>query len=294
MRASVPLSAVGLSVLIHTLWGGNPIAAKFGLEVFPPAWSALIRFVIGILTVVIWCLWRKHPLWPSSSEWVPMVKISVLFTVQILLMNIGIDGTTGINSSILISTNPIFAALFAHYLLANDRLTWLRSLGLVLAFTGVCVTLIESGEGMSGIGNFGDWMCLFSSALLGLRLIVSVGTMEKIDPFKLTLWQMIFSLPVYLVYALLTETIDWQNFDYTTVLAMLYQGVVIAGLGFMVSLWLISRYQPSIMAGFNFLAPISGVILAALLLGETISLLVIAGTALVAVGMVMITVRSNP
>ena len=50
---TVPLQAILLSVVIHTLWGGNPVAAKFGLEMFPPAWSALIRFVLGILTITL-------------------------------------------------------------------------------------------------------------------------------------------------------------------------------------------------------------------------------------------------
>lgn len=292
MRTSVPLNAVGLSVLIHTLWGGNPIGAKYGFEVFPPAWSALIRFVLGILTIVLWCQWRRHPLWPTASEWLPMFKISMLFTLQILLMNIGFANTSGINASILISTNPLFAALFAHLLLGNDRLTWLRSVGLLIAFAGVCVTLIQSTD-MGHIGNAGDWLCLFSAALLGYRLIVSVGTMEQVDPFKLTTWQMVFSLPVYLVIALLTETVHWESFGFPVVAGLLYQGVIVAGFGFMASLWLISRYQPSVMAGFNFLAPISGVILSALLLGEVITMLVVAGTVMVAVGMVLITVHTD-
>ncbi|MEM7259143.1 MAG: hypothetical protein AAF404_17335 [Pseudomonadota bacterium] len=47
------------------------------------------------------------------------------------------------------------------------------------------------------------------------------------------------------------------------------------------------------MAGFNFLAPVSGVFLAVLLLGESMSLMLVAGTALVALGMVLITVKSD-
>ena len=29
---------------IHALWGGNPVAVKFGLQVFPPLWSGFLRF----------------------------------------------------------------------------------------------------------------------------------------------------------------------------------------------------------------------------------------------------------
>ncbi len=71
--------------------------------------------------------------------------------------------------------------------------------------------------------------------------------------------------------------------------------VVVSGGGssrFMASLWLISRYRPSVMAGFNFLAPVSGVLLAAVLLGETIGVMAATGTGMVAIGMVLITLRS--
>ncbi len=293
MHTSVPIKAVLLSVVIHTLWGGNPIGVKFGLEVFPPAWSAFIRFVIGVVTIVLWCYWQKHPLWPSRSEWWPMLKIAFLFFIQILLMNIGFDNTSGINAAILISTNPLFAALFAHLLLGNDRITMLRGVGLAVAFAGVCITLLQSGDEVSAIGSVGDWICLFSAGLLGFRLIVSASTMKQIDPIKLSIWQMLFSLPGYLLLALFTETIRWHNMDYTVVAGLLYQGVVVAGFGFMASLWLISKYQPSVMAGYNFLAPISGVLLAALLLGESVNATVIIGTIMVAVGMVLITIRSE-
>jgi drug/metabolite transporter (DMT)-like permease len=46
------------------------------------------------------------------------------------------------------------------------------------------------------------------------------------------------------------------------------------------------------MAGYNFLAPVSGVVLAALMLGESLSLMVVLGTTMVAIGMVLITLRS--
>ena len=116
--------------------------------------------------------------------------------------------------------------------------------------------------------------------------------MQRVEPFRLAVWQMVFSLPFYLLLGVATETILWEHFSYSVVLGLLYQGVVVAGFGFMASLWLISRYRPSVMAGYNFLAPVSGVVLAALMLGESLSLMVVLGTTMVAIGMVLITLRS--
>lgn len=288
---NVPVQAILLSVVIHTLWGGNPIAAKFGLEMFPPAWSAFLRFVFGIATIAFWCWWRKHRLWPREHEWMPMLKISGLFTLQIWLMNVGFDRTNGINSSILISTNPLFAAFFAHLLIKGDQLTFPRAIGLLTAFAGVCLTLMQTTEGGISFGSSGDWICLFSAGLLGYRLIASARYMESVDPFRLATWQMVFSLPLYALIGLTTETILWDMYSHTVLAGLIYQGVVVAGFGFMASLWLISQYQPSVMAGFNFLAPISGVVLASILLGESLHWLTAVGAGLVALGMVLTTVK---
>ena len=291
---NVPLQAIILSILIHTLWGGNPIAAKIGFEVFPPAWSAFIRFVLGIVTIAVCCFYSRHRLWPDKQEWLPMLWLGSLFTLQIFSMNIGFNHTSGVNAAVLISTNPLFAALFAHILINTDRLTTLKSAGLVIAFGGVCLTLLQTTDNNVSFGSMGDWICLASAGLLGFRLIVSANAMKRIDPFRLALWQMVFSLPVFAIIGIATETIHWPALSATIVYALLFQGVIVAGFGFMASLWLISRYQPSVMAGFNFLAPVSGVLLAAAILGESINTLVIAGTALVAVGMIMITMQRQP
>jgi len=288
---NVPLQAIVLSILIHTLWGGIAISVKFGLEVFPPAWSAFLRFVFGILTIALWCWYRSHRLWPVDNEWRPILLISSLFTLQIWLMNLGIDNTSGVNASILISTNPLFAALFAHLMISNDRLTKTRATGLLIAFTGVCLTLWQSSSSGFTMGSSGDWICLASAAFLGYRLIASAKVMRQVDPFRLAIWQMLFSLPLFAIVGATTESIKWSAFSWSAIAGLAYQGIVVAGFGFMVSLWLISRYQPSIMAGFNFIAPVTGVLLSASLLGENISQSVIAGTALVVLGMILITVK---
>lgn len=285
----MPLKAVLIAVFIHTLWGGNPIAAKFGLVVFPPFASAFIRFVLGVLVLVLWARFRRHSLWPTAAEWVPLLWISAMFTVQIGLMNVGIDNTSGILASVLISTNPIFAAIFAHFLIINDRLSITGVIGLLLAFCGVCLTLLNPEDALNSSWlSFGVWISLVSAALLGFRMVVSANAVKHIDPLKMSVWQMVFSLPVFALSSATLETIRWQSMSWSATLGLLYQGVVVAGLGFPVSFWLVKHYRPSVMMSFNFVAPVAGVLLAALLLQESITATVVAGVALVAVGLLLI------
>ncbi len=49
----IPLNAILVAVVLHTLWGGNPVAIKLGLLAFPPLWNGFFRFLIGIVCIAI-------------------------------------------------------------------------------------------------------------------------------------------------------------------------------------------------------------------------------------------------
>lgn len=286
---NIPLQAILAAIFIHTLWGGNPVAVKLGLVAFPPLWSAFIRFVLGILCVVIWARLNHTPIWPQRWEWPTLLIISLLFTVQIGTMNLGMDLTSGTMSAVLISTNPLFAACFAHLLIAGDQLTLRKSIGLLIALAGTALTLLQSSSsGALQFSNWGNWIILLSAALLGWRLAYSAKWLRHIDPVRVVIWQMVFSLPLFAAGGFLFETIQWQQIGWLPIAGLLYQGVVIAGLGFMVSSYLMKHYQPSVIMSFNFVAPVSGVLLSLWLLGESPSGYLWAGVTTVGIGLFLI------
>jgi hypothetical protein len=164
---AVPLQAIVIAVLIHILWGGNPVAVKYSLLVFPPLWTAFFRFAIAIVCVAIWAKMSGVSIWPARHEWRPLALIGTLFTVQIAAMNIGFDLTTGSMGAVLIATNPIFAALFAHILIAGDRLSAVKSIGLLVAFAGSALVLMRgSGDLQLAHGAWGNVILLMSACLL--------------------------------------------------------------------------------------------------------------------------------
>lgn len=295
MALVVPLQAIVVAIAVHTLWGGNPVAVKFGLLVFPPLWSAFFRFLLGALCVLAWAHMRGLPIWPRRGEWAALALITALFTVQIGSMNLGFSLTTGAMGSVLIATNPLFAALFAHVLISGDRLTWMRSAGLGVAMLGAALCLLQDADPAAlDFGAIGNWVTLASASLLGLRLALSARALRDIDPARMALWQMLLSLPVFALGGALFETIRWDQLAWAPVAGILYQGVVVAGLGFTATFVLMKRYTPSVMMSFNFVSPVAGVLLSAWLLDERISVLLLAGMALVAVGLVLIARRGAP
>ena len=271
---------------MHSLWGGNPVAVKFGLLVFPPMWSAFVRFVIGIVCIAAWAAFRGIPMWPKKGEWRLLILLAVLFVIQMGTLNIGFDLTKGSIAAILISTNPLFAAFAAHFIIVDDRLSFRKAVGLMIAFGGVAIVLLGgfSLESLNPIG-WGGVVVLLSSSLLGLRLVFMAKVQQEISGVRVVLWQMILSLPLFAFAGATFETIRWENLAFAPIAGLLYQGVVIAGLGFMVIAYLLSRYPPSLIASFNFVSPISGVLLSAIFLGDQSTPGIVGGVICVGVGL---------
>ena len=68
---------------------------------------------------------------------------------------------------------------------------------------------------------------------------------------------------------------------------MLYQGIVVAGLCFIILVFLLQHHSPGRLGGFGFATPVVGVLLSAALLDEAISPYLLASMGLVAVGIVV-------
>jgi len=295
---AIPLRAIFAAVVIHILWGANPVSVKFGLEAFPPFWSAFLRFTLALICVFAWARLKRIRLMPGREEWRPLALLAAFFWIQIWSMNAGFDMSSGVISSILLGTHPLFAALFAHFMIAGDRINAGRMLGLVVAFTGTSVVLLRGG-GLTG-GEFsllGAGVVGFSAMLLGFRLILAGTMVRKMDPIRVVFWQMLLSQAPFLICALAFEDIDWARLAapdaWQPLAGIAYQGIIVAGLGFAVSFELMKRYSPTAMVSFGFIAPISGVTLSIWLLGDAITWTIAIGTACVGIGLILMTRRGG-
>jgi drug/metabolite transporter (DMT)-like permease len=76
--------------------------------------------------------------------------------------------------------------------------------------------------------------------------------------------------------------------DTKIVLAFVYQGSIIAGLTFVAWTALMRRHQLGQLSAFIFLTPLFGVFLSWLLLGDPITLPLVAGLVLVASGIALV------
>ena len=112
--------------------------------------------------------------------------------------------TTASRSTIFVNVYPFFTALFAHLWIPGERLSLTKTLGIIVAFSGVFVT-VAPNLGKGEISILGDLLVLVSGCFLGLRVVVTKLLVQSIHPYRLLVWYLGLSLPVYAVLSFLFE-----------------------------------------------------------------------------------------
>jgi drug/metabolite transporter (DMT)-like permease len=279
-----------LAVAMAALWGGNVVALKLGLATFPPFWSAFWRMVIGLAVVGLWAQLRGVPLKPQPGEARLLLMLGLLFTVQISAMNLGVNWTSPAYGVVLMNTYPLVANLIGHFFVVEDRLSWPRVFGLALAFGGICIIFLGHPEAdLAPRPLLGNLVVTLSGFLLGTRTVYTQRLVQAIDPIRPVFWQMVVSLPFFSLAGWLWEAPTLQAVGPQALLAVAYQGVVVAGLCFIAWTMLLKKHSPGSLSMFAFPTPIFGVLASGLFYGEDLGGRLWAGLAAVMAGIFIAT-----
>lgn len=236
--------------------------------------------------MLIWALIVRADLRVKRGEWVPLALLGIIFSVQLAFMNVGLNLTTAGNGGVLTITFPIWVAILAHFQIAGDRLTRRKLAGVVIAYGGIAALLAQSFQ-LDINRLLGDAFMLASAFLLAERQVYNAKASQAIHPAKLLLAQAIVGTATFLAASAIFES---DPYVWTTRLglAMFYQGIVIAGFGFIANLWLIQRYFPSQVAVISLTQPLFAVVAAWLILGEPLTPMLWIGAVFVMIGAALV------
>ena len=284
---SVGLNAACWALLIGVLWGGNSVAIKIGLNVLPPASMAALRFFFGISVIWLGCVFTGVSVRVPRPAWRGLFGLGLLFTTQIWLLNAGTMQTTAGRSGILINTFPFFVAIFSHLFVPGDRITLVKAVGLVCSFAGIFLLFIESIQLEDTRYLLGDAMVTLSGLLLGLRQVVLKLLVQGLHPLQVLFWQAGIGLPLFVLWSVTFETNVIRQMNWTVWLAVLYQGIIVAGFCFVLMVILLRNHSPTRLGIFSFVTPIVGIVLSAWILNEEITFWLWISLLLVTIGIII-------
>jgi O-acetylserine/cysteine efflux transporter len=278
-------------LMVNLMWGGSLPATKLGLAEFSPFLLSWLRLTVSAVLFVA-VLLRTGELRPLSfRDWVNLLALGLIgYCGTIGLQTLGTDGTTGASATVLGSTGPLFIAVCALVLL-RERPCWGATAGLLVALLGIALVMglgLQDATGMAGEQLRGNLLVLGSSACFGLFTVVGKSTMKRHSPMVVSGVACLGGALGLALPAALEISAGLPQVSLMGLMVVLYLGILVTFAGMIGWFWALQAVPASRGGAFLFVQPVSGVALAALLLGDLLSPSFLLGAALVLGGLYLI------
>jgi len=275
-----------LAIIILTLlWGFNYPVIKYSNQGVSPIFTSALRSVIASICGVIYCLGKKERLFHTDIMFFHGFMVGLLFGLEFACIYFGLLYTDAARSVVFVYLSPFVVAVGAHFFLKGDRLTYLKIIGLVLAFTGILLVFGGRPKTAKSTMLIGDLLEISAAFLWGATtLYIKRFMAEKVHPINTFLYQLFFSIPVLFVVSFILEPNWIYKMDLWIAVCILYQSVIVAFISYFIWFKLIHNYSVSRLSAFTFFTPIFGVLFGILLLNEELTFSLKVGLPMVSMG----------
>jgi drug/metabolite transporter (DMT)-like permease len=247
---------------------------------------------VGVVVVAVWARWTGAQIWPRSSEWRPLFLLGVLFTVQIGLLNSAAALTSPSYGVVILNAYPVFVNMVGHFWRGpgiEGRLTGRRMAGLAVALVGLAVlTAGRVPQYLAPHPLLGNLLMVASAFLLGYRQVYTRLLVQSIDPVRTVVWQMAWSVPLFLAIAAAAEPMVYGQVTWQALVAIAYQGLLVAGFCFIIWAELLKKHEAGRLTMFAFLVPVAGIALSGWIFREPLTTGLVVGGALAMAGIFLV------
>lgn len=271
-----------LSVLV---WGVTFISTKILLEDVGPLEILFYRFLVGWLALWLFC--------PS---WLPVrsLKREGLFalagicgvTLYFLLENMALVWTLASNASVIVSIAPFFTAILAWLLIGDPRPGWNFYAGFALAITGIA--LISFNGQKLQLNPLGDCLAFFAAISWAFYSVITrklaelnLGTLMTTR--RIFFYGLLFILPCFLFHP--PQASPGALLELRNAGNLLFLGLGASALCFVAWTFALGRIGAASASAYIYLVPVISIISAAMILGETITPMIISGCILTIIGL---------
>jgi drug/metabolite transporter (DMT)-like permease len=281
---------MALLIFICLIWGGNMVSIKFSNMGIPPMVAATVRSMIAATLLWGFAAARGKSVWMKGPDLRFGVTIGILFGLDFLFLYWGTAYTVASRAVIFLYTHSIWAAIGAHFFLKGDRLTPLKTSGLLISFLGVVLVFgVKSGNLPPNywIGDILEVVAALFWAATTVYIKWSTGK-RPFDHYQTLFSQLFYSIPVLAVGLLILDLGKPVVLSAPVLGALFYQSVVVAFVCYLLWFWMIHTYPVGRLVSFLFLVPLFGVLLSGVILGDPLPLQLWAGLLCVGSGIYLV------
>ncbi len=277
-----------------SVWGGMFVAVRIAVVYIPPIPLVWMRYLTALVVLLIVAFYQKLNLKIAKKDlWILIAVGLIGHTISIVTQEYGTMYSSAQMGSVITSATPAFMLIFAVWLL-KEKLTMRKILSIILATIGVIVIAgIDSIDTSKQIGAVFSTIAALTWALMSvmLKLIPS-----RYPPLLINIYAVFVAIVCLTPINLPTvQQLPWQEIMNSpeVICSVLYMGAISTSIAFL--LWNKGLLLMDAAASglFFFFQPIVGTFLGWLILGEQITINFWIGSAMIFVGVFLVTVRNE-
>ena len=294
-RKALDQTASSLMIVLCMVWGLQQVILKMAASDISPLMQIALRSGLAALFLLPLVLLDQKSQLMNPKNLKAGTLVAVLFSLEFFLLAQALQLTSASHAVVLLYTAPIFVALGLHWKLPSERLTLLQWTGIGIAFIGIVVTFIRSQQ--IGANTFqqqmlwGDLYALAAAiAWAATTVTVRLSSLAQAAVTQTLFYQLAgsFILLLGLAFFMGQAVVQWTPL---VMGSLAFHTLIVSFASFLAWFWLLRNYLASRLGVFSFLTPLFGIIFGVWLLDENIEANFIFGTALVLLGILVVSLQ---
>ena len=272
------------------IWGSSFLWIKIALDNVGPFTLVAWRLLIGVAGLALVVLFRR-PTFPRGLRIYGLLALLGVTNTALpfLLISWGEQSIDSAVASILNGTVPLFAMVFAHFALQDDRMTRARVAGLILGFLGVIVLM--SGDLVPGevrTGGLGQLAVLVASILYAFSTVFARKNLHGLSPVVQSFVPLVVADLFIWTGAVAIEAPVLAPTSGLTWFALVWLGLLGSCVAYLLLFTLLHRVGPTRTTMVTYVFPVVGLVLGIVFLQEPVTPSLLIGAAMVVAGILVV------
>ncbi len=279
-------------IMVQVLYGLNFTFAKTVInENFVQPFAFVILRVAGA-TVLFWLFSMFVPQEKIDKKDFLIFFVAAIFgvAVNMLLFLKGLELTTPISASVIITITPIIILVLSSFFL-NEKITKLKILGVVLGFCGgILLTVLGKSTRVGDNLPLGNVLVFINVISYSIYIIIIKRLTEKYHPFTFIKWLFLFGFFLVLPFGYgELKAVEWHSFTPYATFSVLFV-VVGATFGtYLLNPLALRKLKASTVGIFIYLQPVIAGVFAVIMGADTVGYVKIIAMLLIFAGVYLVT-----
>lgn len=285
------------AIAATTIYGINHTIAKGVMPDYVTPFGFIFLRVLGA-SILFWSISFLGPKEKiEKKDWGRLVLAALLgMVINMLSFFKGLELSTPINSSVLVTISPIIVVILSAFFL-RERITLNKGLGIFLGFIGALGLILFGAELRQDAPNIpmGNTLFILNATAYGAYLIVAKQLVEKYHPFTLMRW--LFTIALIINFPITYG--EFMQIEWATMPLWAYGVVAFVVVGttfctYLFNVFAMTELKASTIGAFIYVQPVIGILFALLAGKDTLTMVKIAATILVLFGVYLASKRVKP